>query len=289
MASDELPRVGLVGAGHMGAGLGWALREGGHDVITTLAGRSARTAAMVSEAGIATRPSLRDVVAEAAVLLVVTPPDASLAAADAIAVACAETARRPVVADLNAISPTTVRRVATILAGIEVVDGSISGPPPTVRPGARVYLSGPQAARVAELNWTHAAPILVSDQIGDASAIKMCTASVYKGITAILTEAVRAADHYGVLDAVLADLGEEGYQPAGQIAAAASKAWRYVPEMREIAATQGAAGLPSELFEAVALVYQQVARTPLAQQRPESVDRAISPTDVAAGLRNSRA
>jgi len=82
-----------------------------------------------------------------------------------------------VVADLNAISPTTVRRVATILAGIEVVDGSISGPPPTVRPGARVYLSGPQAARVAELNWTHAAPILVSDQIGDASAIKMCTAS----------------------------------------------------------------------------------------------------------------
>src|SRR5258705_12552685 len=107
MTAVERPSVGLVGAGHMGTGLGWALREGGHDVITTLAGRSARTAAMVAETGIATRPSLRDVVAEAAVLLVVTPPHASLPAAGAIAVARAGTGSRPLVADLNAISPPT--------------------------------------------------------------------------------------------------------------------------------------------------------------------------------------
>jgi 3-hydroxyisobutyrate dehydrogenase-like beta-hydroxyacid dehydrogenase len=269
----------------MGAGLGWALREGGHDVITALAGRSDRTVTLAREAGVGARTDLRDVVTEASVLLVVTPPGAAIAAAQAIAAACADTGAGPVVADLNAISPVTAHGVAAILAGLEVVDGSISGPPPTVRPGARIYLSGPRAQQIADLNWTHAEAIVVSDRIGDASAIKMCTASVYKGVTAILTEAVRAADHYGVLDEVLADLATEGYSPARQIASAASKAWRYVPEMHEIAATQGAAGLPSELFEAVALVYELLARTALARQRPESVDAAVTPADVVAGLR----
>ena len=37
----------------MGSGLGWALREGGADVVTTLAGRSPRTARLAAEAGIA--------------------------------------------------------------------------------------------------------------------------------------------------------------------------------------------------------------------------------------------
>ncbi|WP_127552517.1 hypothetical protein [Actinoplanes sp. OR16] len=36
--------IGLIGAGHMGSGLGWALRQGGHDVVTSLAGRSPRWA-----------------------------------------------------------------------------------------------------------------------------------------------------------------------------------------------------------------------------------------------------
>ena len=45
--------VGLIGTGHMGAGLGWALREGGHEVVTTLDGRSARTARLTRDAGIA--------------------------------------------------------------------------------------------------------------------------------------------------------------------------------------------------------------------------------------------
>src|SRR5258706_556972 len=97
--------VGLVGAGHMGAGIGWALREGGHDVIPALAGRSDRTVTLAREAGIGARTDLRDVVTEASVLLVVTPPGAAIAAAQAIAAACADTGAGPVVADLNAISP----------------------------------------------------------------------------------------------------------------------------------------------------------------------------------------
>src|SRR5215475_6258430 len=77
--------IGLVGAGHMGSGLGWALREGGHDVVTSLAGRSARTARLAENAGlrIASRPG--HVVVEADVILVVTPPFAEVDAAAEIA------------------------------------------------------------------------------------------------------------------------------------------------------------------------------------------------------------
>jgi hypothetical protein len=115
--------------------------------------------------------------------------------------------------------------------------------------------------------------------------VKMCTASVYKGVTAILTQAIRAADHHQVLAHVLADLDDGGYRPAAQIALSAAKAWRYVPEMREIAATQAMADLPPELFEAIATVYENLARTELAGQDPESVNLAINPADVVARLR----
>jgi 3-hydroxyisobutyrate dehydrogenase-like beta-hydroxyacid dehydrogenase len=183
-----------------------------------------------------------------------------------------------------------MERVANILASatLDVVDGSISGAPPTTGPGARIYLSGPRADEIASLAWHHVHPMVVSGRIGDASAIKMCTASVYKGITGVLAQAVRAAAHHGVVDHVLNDLSEGGYEPAAQIASAATKAWRFVPEMREIATMQRAAGLRGELFEAMAIVYEQLARTELARQDPETVDRDASPTEIVARLRTYR-
>src|SRR5437762_9909402 len=77
--------VGMHGAGHMGAGLGWALREGGARVVTTLAGRSARTRKMVADAGLEPLDSLDAVVAAADVILTVVPPDAARTAATALA------------------------------------------------------------------------------------------------------------------------------------------------------------------------------------------------------------
>ena len=60
---------------------------------------------------------------------------------------------------------------------------------------------------------------------------------------------------------------------------AATKARRYAPEMREIAATQRAAGLPASLFDGFADVFAQVAGTALGLEEPESVDLAMSPEE----------
>jgi 3-hydroxyisobutyrate dehydrogenase-like beta-hydroxyacid dehydrogenase len=279
--------VGLVGAGHMGSGLGWALRAGGHDVVTSLAGRSARTARLAHDAGLRIAASPVDVLAEADVILVVTPPGAAVDAATEIAALAAtpSVAARPLVVDLNATSPTTAATAAEVItaAGLDFVDGSISGPPPTVRPGARIYLSGPRATEVAELRWTHATPVVVGDRVGAASAVKMSTASVYKGLMGLMTQAIRSASAYGVLDQVMADLGE-GFGTPYEVALAATKAHRYVAEMHEIAQSQAGAGLTPSLFEAFATVWSDVAARPLAVGQPETLPRDITAAQVADGL-----
>src|SRR3954449_305401 len=93
----------------------------------------------------------------------------------------------------------------------------------------------------------------------------------------------------GVLDEALADLRLSSPclvdDPERSIATAASKSERYVAEMREIAATQSAAGLPGELFEAIAACYASIAETPLAASTREQADAADDLVAVLEGLR----
>jgi 3-hydroxyisobutyrate dehydrogenase-like beta-hydroxyacid dehydrogenase len=289
--------IGLVGAGHMGSGLGWALREGGHDVVTSLANRSPRTARLAHNAGLRVASSLVNVLAEADVILVVTPPGvavdaateiATMAASSSVAERLARAGRgsdRPLVVDLNAISPTSAAVAAEVItaAGFDFVDGSISGPPPTVRPGATIYLSGPRAGDVANLHWTHAEPVVVADRIGAASAVKMSTASVYKGLMGLMAQAMRAASAHNVLEPVMADLGERFGTPY-EVALASTKAHRYVAEMHEIAQSQAAAGLTPSLFEAFAAVWADIADRPLAARQPEELPHELTARQVADGL-----
>src|SRR3990172_3004943 len=142
------------------------------------------------------------------VVLFVVPPEA----AESVVAGVSESARsqhvQPLVADLNAVSPATARRMAAIAAGAgcEFVDGSISGPPPWKAGTTRLYLSGPRAAEIAGLPFEGVDRIVVGDEVGAASAVKMSTASVYKGSSALLLQALLAAQANGVLDHVLDDL-----------------------------------------------------------------------------------
>jgi 3-hydroxyisobutyrate dehydrogenase-like beta-hydroxyacid dehydrogenase len=272
--------AGVVSPGYMGAGLGGALRAGGARVVATVEGRSARTRRLAEQAGLELLPALDDVVAAADVVLLVTPPGDAVAAAEAVRTAAVATGSSPLVADLNAVSPTTMARIQAALGELRLVDGSISGPPPSDRPGARVYLSGTEAGRVAGLPWDgQVEAIVVGDRVGAASALKMCTGGVYKGLTALMTQAMRTAGAYGVLDEVVSDLELSGLGPTAGVARSATKAWRFVDEMREVASTQEAAGLTPELFRVIAEIYAGVSGTPLAKGDPES-DRELSAEEV---------
>ncbi|GAA3914624.1 DUF1932 domain-containing protein [Actinoplanes auranticolor] len=271
--------VAIVSPGHMGAGLGGALRAGGARVVATTAGRSERTRRLA--AGLELLPGLDEMVTVADVVLSVTPPAQALAVAHSIAAAARRTGAAPIVADLNAVAPQTMARIAEAYAGLPVVDGSVSGPPPSARPGARIYLSGPQAQAVAGLPWDgQVTPVVLGDELGPASALKMCTAGIYKGMTALITQAMRTAGRHGVLEQVLADLARNGLDDTAGVVSAATKAHRFVDEMREIAVTQQEAGLTPALFEALAVVYADIAGTGLAAGAPESADRQLAPEEI---------
>ena len=104
----------------------------------------------------------------------------------------------------------------------------------------------------------------------------MSTASVYKGSVGLLAHALIAAHANGVLPHVLDDLSASFPElmdgAAASIGRATTKAGRYVGEMREIADTQAAAGLPRELFDGFAAVYAALSETPFARLSPESID-----------------
>jgi 3-hydroxyisobutyrate dehydrogenase-like beta-hydroxyacid dehydrogenase len=277
-APASLSTVGIVSPGAMGAALGMALGRGGARVVATISGRSARTAALAD--GLELLDSLDAVVAECDLLLSVVPPGQARAVGQAVREAAERTGASPLVADLNAIAPEGAHAIATALgaAGLELVDGAISGPPPRPEATTRIYLSGAHAGAVASLHAPGVAWRVVGDEIGSASAVKMSTASVYKGTVALLLQALRSAHANAVLEPVLDDLREAFPElvdgASGTVQRAASKAHRYVGEMREIAATQEAAGLTPDLFEALAAIYRDIAATPLGALPPEDADPA---------------
>jgi 3-hydroxyisobutyrate dehydrogenase-like beta-hydroxyacid dehydrogenase len=279
--------VGVVAPGAMGIALGRCLAAGGHRVLMTAKGRSTATAHRLADAGIEDAGSTDAVVGAAAVLFSVVPPARARAAADEIAASGRRTGARPLVVEANAVAPATVAQVVEIAGGadLEVVDAAISGPPP--RPDAehptRIFLAGPRAAEVAALEVPGVRWVGLEGGLGAASAAKMCTASVRKGHQALLAHALLTAEHHGVLDTVLADLRLDfPDDDVRHAAAAVTKAWRFVDEMDEIAATQAAAGLTPDLFAAMAAVYRRLATSEWGARRPEDVPAGLGSP---AGLR----
>lgn len=259
----------------MGSAVGAAYRAGGSTVVTTVAGRSARTAALAAAAGLELLDDLDAVVATSDLVLSIVPPGQARATAQALADAS-------LLVECNAVGPSTVLEIAGY--GGDLVDASISGGPPGAADQVltRLYLSGPRAQEVAEVPAPWLDVRVVGPEVGTASAIKMCTASYYKGRTALAAQALLTAQEHGVQEVVLDDLGDLIPGPRS-VAMAAAKAWRYVDEMREIAATQRAAGLPDALFEGMAQVYEELARR-AGERSPEEAPGDVTWAEVLAGL-----
>ena len=290
--------VAVWSTGDMGHALGRRLREHGLRVITSLRGRSPRTAALAAAAGIEDVPDDGQLVAEADVLLAVLAPAAALDLADRVAEAV-----RPAHADLlyvecNAIAPQTARTIAGRLraAGVRVVDAGIIGGPPLPGgdgEGPRVYASGEDAADFADLRDYGLDVRMLGPEIGQASGLKMCYAALTKGLTALGTELL-AAGRAMSLDAPLrAEL--ESSQGVllrwieRSLPGMPPKADRWVGEMEEIAATFGALGLTPLMHQGAADIYRFVATTPLGDETPEVRHLGQTANDVIAVLAGSLA
>ena len=114
---------------------------------------------------------------------------------------------------------------------------------------------------------------------GAASALKMCYASLTKGAAALAFQAFAAAQAHDVVAPLHAELALS--QPAVASAAAyqargvGRKAYRWVGEMEEIAATFKAAGLWPRLFLEVADIYRRIDATAGSAQDLDTIARGL--------------
>jgi len=148
--------------------------------------------------------------------------------------------------------------------GATFVDGGIIGGPPQTRGTTRLYLSGAAAARVAALfPGGPLEAVVVAGGPGAASAVKVAYAAWNKGHAALLMAVRALAIAEGVDAALLAEwrLSQPDLPARSESAVQrnARKAWRFVGEMEEIAATFDAAGLPQGFHAAAAEIYRRLA------------------------------
>jgi 3-hydroxyisobutyrate dehydrogenase-like beta-hydroxyacid dehydrogenase len=225
-------------------------------------GRSAGTRARAEQHGLHDASTVAHLCGTCDIILSVCPPHA------------AEDVAREVVAagfiglyvDANAISPLWAGRIGEMLAqsGIEFVDGGIIGGPAWTPDSTWLYLSGPRADEIAAC--FDAGPLMtkvIGPEIGKASALKMCYAAYSKGTTALLCAVLGAAEQLGVRDELFEQWSRDGGDLATQAGpraqAVTAKAWRFVGEMDEIAATFRATGMPGEFHDAAAEMYGRLA------------------------------
>ena len=254
--------IGLLHPGEMGAGVGAAARAGGSRVLWASQGRGDDTRRRAAAAGLEDVDTVAALVGKSDVVLAVCPPHAALDVARAVA----GHAFCGLYVDGNAVAPTTSRAIAAIVqgAGATYVDGGIIGPPPDKPGSTRLYLSGTAAERVRELF----APgpleaIILPGDLTSASAIKMAYAAWTKGSQALIMAVRALATAEGVDEALLAEWGRS--QPdlpkrsENAAKGTARKAWRWVGEMDEIAATFKGAGLPDGFHRGASEVYRRMA------------------------------
>lgn len=254
--------IGILHPGEMGVSIAAAAQNSGHTVYWASEGRSPQTQARAGKVGLRDAGSLAALCAACSVIVSVCPPDA----AEALAESVLAQGFKGLYVDANAIAPQRAQRIGQAMstAGALFVDGGIIGGPAWKAGTTWLHLSGEDAPRAAAC--FSAGPLeirIVGEEIGKASALKMCYAAYTKGTTALLSAILAASEALSVREALEQQWSHDGADFAGQtrqrVRRVTAKAWRFAGEMDEIAATFREAGLPGAFHEAAAEVYRRMA------------------------------
>jgi 3-hydroxyisobutyrate dehydrogenase-like beta-hydroxyacid dehydrogenase len=252
--------IALLHPGEMGAAIGAGLIARGHRVLWSSAGRGASTRKRAQDAGLEDVETLARAVQAADIVFCVCPPHAAMELAHAVA-ACGFGG---IYVDANAVSAETTRAVGRVVeaAGASYVDAGIIGPPPVPGASARLYLCGGRAGEIAPLfEGCIMQAIALAGPVGAASALKVCYAAWNKGATALLAGIRALAAQEGVDAALLSEWKismPDVPKRSERITVSARKAWRWIAEMEEIAASFEAAGLPAGFHLAAAEIYRRL-------------------------------
>src|SRR5499427_6683048 len=232
--------VAIIAPGEMGSAVAARLSERGVRVTTSLAGRSAASAARAQRAHMVPVADDDALVDGADFLLSICPPGEAIALAERLKPALRQARKKPIYVDCNAVSPETAAAIGTVLqtTGCEYVDGGIIGPPPPPNgTGTRIYVSGRAAHEVARLSefgvaFPALAMVLGATRTGSASALHKELEASQPHLLAWLTR---------------------------QVPRMYPKAYRWVAEMEEIGDFLHDGTPSGDMFEAIARLYQDIA------------------------------
>ncbi len=252
-------------------------------VLFASEGRSSATIERAEQVDLEDVGSLSNLVECSQILVSVCPPASAMELANRVA----SLGFRGIYVDANALSPATARKLEQVFAGqADFVDGALIGPPAHRPNTTRLHLSGARSEEVARCFAEGPLEACVIDgPVGAASALKMVFAAYTKGSAALLAAIHAVARVEGVDAELIREWQQSIPDLPGRLkvgsASIAPKAWRFVGEMHEIAATFEAAGLPPGFFEAAAEVYERLAEF-------KDVDPSPGPDEVAERLRRGR-
>lgn len=198
------PQVAVIGFGEAGSTFaragGWDGHARAFDILPT-------RQAVMDECGVVACATVDEAVEGAQLVLSLVTADQAVAAAEAVAPLLPAGA---FFIDMNSVAPGTKAQAAAALAahGGRYIDVAVMAPVDPARLNVPLLLAGPDANEaMALLNALGFAKTrVVGDQIGQASAIKLCRSVMVKGLEALTAEMVLAASKAGVLDEVLASL-----------------------------------------------------------------------------------
>lgn len=271
----KIQKIGITSIGDMGGQVAVRLQKAGYEIFTSLEGRSKRTAALTAKAGVTDCGSLDKLVSTVDVIISVLDPAHAVTKAREVAAAIKATGKKIMFVNGNAVAPRTAHEIDGIIRAVggSCVDGSILRVTSKGKSELRLYVSGPEAAALTQINDEILKIRVVGEKIGNASALKMCYGAFTKGALALGVQLLLASHKLGVADEVAAEF--EDTQPEvykwilGRTIGMAPKAYRYVPEMLEVATTFEDAGMTRRMLEGAADMFEMLAKTPLAAETPE--------------------
>jgi len=258
-----ITRVCLLGFGEVGQALVADFRSAGvsaissFDVLFNDPNSAPSRAALAAD--VRASKSAKEAVAGADLVVCAVTAAQDLAAAQSVAGHMKPSAY---FLDVNSVSPGVKQQAASIIesAGARYVEAAIMSPISPKRIASPMLFGGPHAATFLPLaqRLGFSGAQVFSDQIGKASAAKMCRSVMIKGMEALLTESLLTARHYGVESTVLDSLrnlfpGENWPVLARyMISRSMIHGRRRAEEMREVAKTVSEAGLDSHMSAASA-------------------------------------
>jgi len=268
---SEVTPIALLGFGEVGQTLAADLLASGHSQITSwdkLFAEPESSALRASKLiGVRAGASAGAAVAGAKLVISAVTADQDLEAARSVS---SHLERGCYFLDLNSVSPGVKVAVAQLIeaAGGRYVEAAIMSPIAPRRSGSPMLLGGPHARNFLPLAQSlgFSGVEVFADELGRASAAKMCRSVVIKGMEALLTESLLSARHYGVEDTVLKSL--QDLFPANDwhklarymISRSLLHGRRRAEEMREVAKTVGEAGIDAWMSAASVEWHQWAAR-----------------------------